>query len=127
MTDTDQDIDIATDETVELIASSKVEGTAVFNDDGDKLGTISNFMVNKHSGQVEYAVLEFGGLFGLGADHYPLPWELLDYDADAGGYVVDIDKEVLEDAPRYGSEEPGYDRAYSERIHDHYGLTYPAF
>jgi|APFEC2959095171_1045051.scaffolds.fasta_scaffold00023_135 sporulation protein YlmC with PRC-barrel domain len=124
---TDLDRDIATDETDRLIASNKVEGTSVFDAQGEKLGTIYNFMVNKDSGQVEYAVLQFGGLFGLGADYYPLPWEKLSYHVDEGGYVVDIDKEALEDAPRYGDDtEPAYDRAYGEQVYGHYGLTYPA-
>lgn len=124
---TDLDRDIATDETDRLIASNKVEGTSVFDAQGEKLGTIYNFMVNKDSGQVEYAVLQFGGLFGLGADYYPLPWEKLSYDVDEGGYVVDIDREALEDAPRYGDDtEPAYDRAYGEQVYGYYGLTYPA-
>ena len=124
---TDLDRDIATDETDRLIASNKVEGTAVFDEQGEKLGTIYNFMVDKDSGQVEYAVLQFGGLFGLGADYYPLPWEMLSYDVDEGGYVVDIDKETLEDAPRYSDDaEPAYDRAYGEQVYGHYGLTYPS-
>ncbi len=123
---TDLDRDIATDETDRLIASNKVEGTSVFDAQGEKLGTIYNFMVNKDSGQVEYAVLQFGGLFGLGADYYPLPWEKLSYDVDEGGYVVDIDKEALEDAPRYGDDtEPAYDRAYGEQVYGYYGSTYP--
>ena len=120
---TDLDRDIATDETDRLIASNKVEGTSVFDAQGEKLGTIYNFMVNKDSGQVEYAVLQFGGLFGLGADYYPLPWEKLSYDVDEGGYVVDIDKEALEDAPRYGDDtEPAYDRAYGEEVYAYYGV-----
>ena len=75
MTDTEigNDTEIATDETESLIASNKVEGTAVYDEDGEKLGSIYNFMVDKVSGQVEYAVLQFGGVFGLGSDYYPLP------------------------------------------------------
>ncbi len=116
-----------TDESAELIASNKVEGTAVHGRDDEKLGTIHNFMVDRHSGQVEYAVLSFGGLFGLGGDYYPLPWEKLSYDEDLGGYVVDLDKETLEGAPRYGAgEEPRYDRAYGEQVHAYYGVDYPA-
>ena len=53
---------IATDETQRLIASNKVEGTAVYNREGEKLGSVYNFMVDKQSGKVEYAVLQFGGL-----------------------------------------------------------------
>ena len=122
---TDIDRDIATEETERLIASNKVEGTTVYNEDGDKLDSISNFMVDKTSGQVEYAVLQFGGLFGLGTDYYPLPWELLAYDSEQGGYVVNLDKEVLEEAPRYDRNKPHYDVAYGERVHGYYGLAYP--
>lgn len=30
-------------------------------------------MINKVSGRVSYTVLNFGGLFGIGDDHDPLP------------------------------------------------------
>lgn len=128
MTDTDiaNDAEIATDETASLIASNKVEGTAVYDEDGEKLGSIYNFMVDKVSGQVEYAVLQFGGVFGLGSDYYPLPWDKLSYDTEQGGYVVDVDKETLEAAPRYtADEQPVYDQAYGERVYSYYGLSYP--
>ncbi|HEX4199207.1 MAG TPA: PRC-barrel domain-containing protein [Caulobacteraceae bacterium] len=118
--------DIPTDETLTLIASDKVEGTAVFNRAGEKLGTIHNLMVDKQTGQVEYAVLSFGGVLGLGTDYYPIPWESLTYDTEQGGYVVDIDKETLKSGPHYGtSEEPAYDRAFGQSIYVHYGLDYP--
>ncbi len=117
---------IATDETQRLIASSKVEGTAVYNRRDERLGTIHNFMVDKLSGQVEYAVMSFGGVLGLGADYYPLPWSLLSYDTDQGGYVVDLDKQVLEQAPRYtAASEPSFDADYNRGIYDYYGLSYP--
>jgi uncharacterized protein YrrD len=51
----------ATNETRDLIASDKVEGTVVYNRTGEKLGSVYNFMVDKRSGKVAYAVLSFGG------------------------------------------------------------------
>ena len=36
----------ATDETDQLISSTKVEGTAVYNQQGERLGTVASFMVN---------------------------------------------------------------------------------
>jgi len=120
------DSNIATDETDRLIASSKVEGTAVYNRQREKLGTIHNFMVDKQSGQVEYAVLSFGGLFGLGSDYYPLPWDVLTYDPDQGGYVVNLDKSLLEKAPRYSqTREPAFDREYGREVYGYYGVEYP--
>ena len=47
--------------THDVISSDKVEGTTVYNTAGDKLGSIDDLMIDKHSGQVRYAVLEFGG------------------------------------------------------------------
>src|SRR3546814_16689127 len=61
-------------ETHRLIASNKVEGTAVSNLENEKLGTIVNVMIDKRSGQNAYAVLELGGHFGIGRDHYHIPW-----------------------------------------------------
>ena len=44
-----------------LISSEDVEGTAVFNRKGDKIGEIDHLMINKVSGHVTYAVMSFGG------------------------------------------------------------------
>jgi len=116
---------INTDETRELIASNKVEGTAVYDLDGERLGTISNFMVDKRSGKAEYAVMQFGGFMGLGADYYPVPWSMLNYNVDQGGYVVDLDKDMLEDAPRYSDNaEPEYNADYDRQVNTYYGVTY---
>lgn len=110
-----------------MIASDRVEGTVVYNREGERLGTVERFMVDKVSGQAEYAVLAFGGLFGLGHRHYPLPWKALTYDLEKGGYVVDVTKEQIEGAPGYdaeGEDEPEYDRAYQERVYSYYGFPY---
>ncbi len=114
---------VATDETDRLIASDKVEGTAVYNRQGEKLGSVYNFMVDKRSGQVAYAVMSFGGFLGVGGKHHPLPWKSLTYDTGKGGYVVDLDKDKLQGAPSYGAgESPDWrDPAYGRRIDDYYG------
>lgn len=88
-----------------LISSDKVEGTAVYNPVGNRLGTISSLMIDKRTGQVEYAILSFGGIFGIGSDHYPLPWSKMDYDTVKHGYVVDMTREQLLRAPSYAPEE----------------------
>ena len=108
-----------------LIASNRVEGTAVYNREGEKLGRIESFMVDKRTGQAEYAVMSFGGLFGLGDNHYPLPWNVLDYQPEQGGYVVDLDKRALQGGPSYKSgQEPRYDRAYGEEVYGYYRVPY---
>lgn len=120
-------VDTPTDvhETYRLIASDRVEGTRVYNRAGEKLGSIKNFMVDKASGQAEYVVIEFGGILGLGNDYYPVPWSMLTYDTEKSGYVVDVTKEQLDDAPRHGAAFPEYDHNYGRRVFDYYGMAYP--
>jgi len=111
--------------TNDVISSDKVEGTTVYNQAGDKLGSIDGLMIDKTSGQVRYAVLEFGGFLGMGTDRYPLPWSMLKYDTTQDGYVVPLDKERLNDAPKYPSgKAPPYTTDYGRRVHQHYGIDY---
>lgn len=117
--------DIAIDETQRLISSDKVEGTAVYNRQGERLGSVRNFMVDKRNGKAEYAVMEFGGFLGIGSDYYPIPWDLLDYETDYGGYVVDIDKTRLEGAPHYTQQDQVYDHGYGKQVHGYWGIPYP--
>ena len=116
---------VAIDETDRLIASDKVEGTSVFGPSGERLGSIYNFMVDKVSGQVAYAVMSFGGFLGLGTRFYPLPWKALTYDPERGGYVVDLDREKLEAAPSFvPGDQPWTDAAFGANIYGFYGFNY---
>lgn len=111
--------------THDIISSEKVEGTAVYNNAGDKLGSIDDLMIDKRSGQVRFAVLEFGGFLGMGTDRYPLPWNMLKYDTSRDGYVVPLDKDTLEGAPHYAVDElPDYSIDYNQRVHRHYGMDW---
>ena len=110
------------DETLSLISSEKVDGTAVYNRNGDRLGTVHHLMIDKFSGNVEYAVMSFGGFLGIGESYHPLPWSALTYDPQMGGYVLDTDRDTLERAPRYtASSEPNWsDRTYRARIDEYW-------
>jgi len=83
------------------ILASKVKGTPVYSDTGDKIGTVEDVVLDKQSNQIMFAALGFGGLLGIGEKFYPVPWALLDFDEDKGGYVVPLDKGRLENAPAY--------------------------
>ena len=113
---------VATDETGSLIAASKVNGTTVYNSQGESLGSIYDVMIDKRSGEVAYAVMSFGGFLGMGEDYHPLPWSMLTYDTEQGGYVVNLDKDSLEGAPRFSEADEARweDPAYTGSIDDFY-------
>ena len=108
-----------------LIPADKVEGTSVYNPQGDKLGSIEDIMIDKISGKVVYADMSFGGFLGMGDKHFPLPWSVLNYDPDKGAYIVDIDKEKLENAPSFARDEDvdWGNEAWDRRVYDYYGVT----
>ena len=84
-----------------LIAADKVKGTNVYNLAGEKLGSVVDIMIDKVSGRAIYAVMSFGSFLGMGGKYHPLPWATLKYDAQKGGYLVNLDKKLLEGAPHY--------------------------
>jgi hypothetical protein len=110
-------------ETVNLIGSDKVEGTAVYGADGNKIGSIERVMIDKLSGKVSYAVLSFGGFLGIGDDYYPLPWQSLKYDTNLGGYVTGITEAQLQNAPKYSNDNSWNwsDPARMRAVNEYYG------
>ena len=104
-----------------LIAAEKVNGTNVYNADGEKLGSIDDIMIDKVSGRAIYAVMSFGGFLGLGEKFHPLPWATLRYDDQKGGYVVNLDREMLEGAPNYdGGSEFEWTPDYGRKVDSYY-------
>jgi sporulation protein YlmC with PRC-barrel domain len=87
------------------ILASKVKGTSVYNEAGDKIGTVEDIVLDKQSNQILFAALGFGGLLGMGEKYYPVPWSMLDYDEDKGGYVAPLSKDLLENAPSCGLDD----------------------
>jgi PRC-barrel domain len=113
-------------ETGTLIGSDKVEGTAVYGADRQKIGSIERVMIDKMSGKVSYAVLGFGGFLGMGNDHYPLPWASLKYDVDLGGYQTMIAADKLNKAPKYSTDSDWNwsDPTRTRGVNDYYGVPF---
>jgi hypothetical protein len=111
----------------ELISSRRVEGTAVYDPHGDKLGTIRSVMIMKKSGQVAYALLSIGGFLGLVPSVYPIPWPLLRYDVDRDAYVADLTREQLDSAPSMtlDAADRARERSEDQILYAYYGVLPP--
>ena len=110
---------------VRVIRAAQVQGTSVTNPQQEDLGSIRDVVLDKYDGSVRYAVLEFGGFLGLGSKLFALPWELLRYDREVDAYVIDIDKEVLRQAPGFDSDDwPDMGAAeFDTGLRSYYGLS----
>ena len=89
----------------DAIAASRVIGTEVYNTAGEHIGTIEDVMLEKTSNGIMFAVIGFGGFLGIGEKYHAVPWSVLDYEKDRGGYVVPFTKEQLRAAPAYSIDE----------------------
>lgn len=108
------------------IRATTVNGTDVYNTQGDHLGHVDDVVLSKTKGNAVYAIMSFGGFLGMGEKYHPLPWQSLTYDEGKGGYVVNVTREQLEGAPAYASgDEPDWnDPAYGGQLSRHYGFPY---
>lgn len=106
----------------QLIPTSVVKDTPVFDTDGEKIGVIDDIVLDKKSGHAVYALMSFGGFLGLGEKLHPIPWSKLTYNEEDGGYIVDLDKEFLEKAPSFNPGETidWGDAAYHQHVHGYY-------
>jgi hypothetical protein len=82
-----------------LIASDRVEGTAVFDFQGHQIGAIKRLLIEKVSGRVVSADMTFGGFWGMGVHHHTIPWEKLSYDRQLQGYRTDVAEAQVPGAP----------------------------
>jgi hypothetical protein len=105
-----------------LIESDRVEGTTVYDPNGNNIGAIKRLMIEKLSGRVAYAVLSFGGFLGLGDEDYAIPWCKLVYDTRLGGYRTDVTETQLRNSPAFARDR-GYDwsdRARERELHEYW-------
>lgn len=78
-----------------LVGSDRVEAAAVYDCDGQKIGTIERLMLDKRAGTVAYAVVKSGGFLTGHIHHYPLPWNSLKYDVARQAYETDLTLDEL--------------------------------
>jgi sporulation protein YlmC with PRC-barrel domain len=97
----------------------------VRNSAGEDLGKIEDVVVDPETGNVQYAVLSFGGVFGLGNKLFPIPWSSLRTSSNRDYVLLDLDKETLRRAPGYDRDSlPNWsDPSWRRSIHEHYGTT----
>ena len=112
---------IANADTVLLVQANVATTLKVASRDGAAIGTIHAMMVHKGTGRTTHAVLSLGGFLGIGKSFYPVPFELLTYDAARDHYTITVDRRLLEGGPSWANNAPTFDQAYADRVAGYYG------
>jgi sporulation protein YlmC with PRC-barrel domain len=104
------------------IRASKVIGTTVKDNSGDRIGEVKDVVLDKQSNSILFGVVSAGGVLGMGEKYHPVPWAALDYNESEGAYVINLSKEQLKAAPADSLEELTRNdgQAYRDRAFDYY-------
>ena len=103
-----------------VVESDRVEGTAVYDPQGHRIGTIKRLLIEKVSGRVVDVDVTFGGFLGVGVHHRTIPWEKLTYDTGLEGYRTDItEAQVRGDPASFGDDQARLDRTREQVVQDY--------
>jgi sporulation protein YlmC with PRC-barrel domain len=105
-----------------MLSASTINGTAVKDPKGEGLGDIKDLMIDLSSGRIAYAVVQFGGLFGIGSKLFAVPMRALRQDAENKCFVMDATKDALDQASGFDKDHwPDFaDRTWQESVHKQY-------
>lgn len=108
--------------TPSVLSASSIDGDSIRNRAGEDLGTVKDLMIDLTDGDVRYAVVSFGGFLGMGDKLFAVPFDALELDADNECFVLDADKEFLENAPGFDKDDwPNFaDPSFRETVDSHY-------
>ena len=76
----------------------------MINPAGEELGTLEHFMIDVAEGRIAYGVLARGGVLGLGARLFAVPWSALALDGERGCFVLDVAAARMRTAPGFDSD-----------------------
>jgi sporulation protein YlmC with PRC-barrel domain len=105
------------------LSSTSLVGDGVRNNAGEKLGDIKDLMIDLPTGRVGYAVLDFGGVLGIGNKLFAVPWSAMQLDEKKKEFILDVPKERLQNAPGFDKDRwPDMsDLEWGRQIHQYYG------
>ena len=86
------------------VRAEKLIGMTVYDTNGDKVGAVKDILFNEQ-GQATGVVLSVGGVLGLGAKSVGLQWSEVDIQPDAEVAKVQYNKDQLEAAPDFKTQE----------------------
>ena len=104
------------------LSSDSITDTSVRNSAGEDLGNVKELMVDLNSGRIAYAVLSYGGILGMGDKLFAIPWDAFTVDTESEEFILDVDKERLENAPGFDKDSwpQAADSRFVESIYTYY-------
>jgi sporulation protein YlmC with PRC-barrel domain len=106
-----------------FMLTSDIKGHKVVNKNAEDLGKIDDYMLDLETGRIAYAVLSFGGWFGVGNKLFAIPWsaftvQLFENDLRL---VLNVDKEILKKAQGFDKSQLPLNYTDLSSVYTYYG------
>lgn len=101
-----------------FISSDSLMGAGVVNSRGESVGSISDVIVDRGSGQIRHALVETGAVLGIGGKTIAVPFSRLGWNDADDAFTLDMSERQIEDAVAFDPEAwPSLDHeTWGERI-----------
>ena len=110
-----------------VLSAGSILGCKVLNTEGEQLGTIKDLVMDLDDAQIAYAVLSFGGFLGRGDKLFAIPLDALRFEPEQNRVILDVDKEVLKNAPGFDKDKwpdtAQYESGWLLDLYEYYGYS----
>ena len=110
-----------------VMSASSLSRDRLRNAADEDLGKVQELMIDVPTGRVAYAVLSFGGFMGMGDKLFAIPWEALLLNAKDHTFILDVEKEALQEAPGFDKDhwpdDAQYEAGWLLDIYEYYGYS----
>ena len=106
-----------------FLSVSTLKGHEVVNMAKEGLGKIEDLMIDLENDRISYAVLSFGGFFGMGNKLFAIPWQAIELKLQEHTLIItlNIDKEVLKKAEGFDKDKLPLTHEELFKMYNHYG------
>lgn len=91
-------------------SAGHLSGAELHARDGSTIGRIKDFLIDTHTGRIQYAVVSTGGFIGIGDKLHLVPFAMLQEPAGNHGFTASITKDELDQSPVVNDDEYKHDR-----------------
>src|SRR5918998_3502007 len=106
-------------------ARQDIRGFDVYDVDGDKIGTVEDFYIDREGHVTRFLDVKAGGFLGIGKKHFLIPVEEVTRNVGEEQRVtVNHDRDKVLNSPDFDPDEVP-DLALQRAVYDYYGLSTP--
>ena len=101
-----------------------VRGLDVYDEDGDRIGTVEDLYADAEEGKVRFLDVGAGGLLGLGEKRFLVPVEAVG-EVREDAVVVDQSRRKVAESPPFDADVVVPQPAYQHELYEYYGYLPP--